>query len=303
MLLLAIAIVNLFIAILATHVSLFQPEEQRAKRLWRTILIGLALLAFCLAGRQLQLDAREKRNRYPVPSLPLVSLTTLDGLPNSITNDRPNIRMHRIRIANFTDVTLDNFVSRLQLPEPIVTTTQTNLPPGTVIDWRPVVVDMVFQGTGGRSDTGFWIGPTSKVHFVYPYRRFYPPPKRQIKMEYSGAGDVTGVWELAVDSIPPRSALEIKFLTSSATNAQNYLRFANEPFWKSYAKQVNQMPMEDTNELNFYFEGEYQYPADGKPGRQQFFVPLVFAEAERKISSLATHTNSGQWNVVFFEKY
>jgi hypothetical protein len=298
-----IVVVACCASLLGIEMSIHPPATRRRKWFYRVTFATLFLAGGVLALIQKHLDDEEKKARFPVPAVPRITLETLDGLPAGITNHRAHLRINRLTVANPNDVRIDNFTSRLQLPEPIVELIQTNAPAGTTIDWKPMLLGLFVHGTGGRSDTGIWIGPTSAVYYVYPLQRFQIPQKRWHRTEFSGAGDITGIWELGFDSIPPRSTLQLDFLTSSATNAQNYIQFAAETFWQWSAKMSNQLPVEDPTELRFYFEGEYQFPAEGKPGRQTFLMPVEFRQVQRTLKSLAVQTNNGNWNIIVLEKY
>jgi hypothetical protein len=56
--------------------------------------------------------------------------------------------------------------------------------------------------------------------------------------------------------------------------------------------------MPDTNELRFHFEGEYQYRAEGRMGRQHFLVPINFDLEQRVLSSLPVQAENGHWHTV-----
>jgi hypothetical protein len=229
-----------------------------------------------------------------IPALPLITIETLDGLPPECTNNQ-HLRLHRLTVRNPGDASIENFCSRLQLPEAISQTIETNTTVGAVIGWRPLIDKIIVKGTGGRTEGGLWIGPTSKVTFVEHEMAFFPKYAKGEKMSLSRAGDLTGVWELTIDRLPPSSHASISFLTSNGPEGTNYLELASVPLW-SIAPNPQTTP--DTNELRFSLEGEYQYPAEGKPGKQHFLVPIKLDADQRVLTSLPIQADNGQWHTV-----
>ncbi len=234
-----------------------------------------------------------------ISRLPCIFIESLPGLPLGCTN-AADLRVHRLVISNTNEVEIENFCSRLQLPEPITETLKTNRPAGTQIGWRPLLVGLRVNGSGGRSETGLWVGPASAVHFDYPEECFVAKERRGHKTEHSGPGTVTGIWELTVDKLPAGGHISLQFITSSAPEATNYIRFAREPLWQS---PPDPQTIPDTNEVRFLFEGEYHYQALGKSGKQYFLVPLVFNEQQRSLSSLRAERSVGHWHPVTLELY
>src|SRR5204862_6750077 len=101
-------------------------------------------------------------SRNPKPGLPRITIETLAGLPEGTTNN-PQLRLQRLFVRNTSSVALQNFCSRLQFPEPISSTLQTNMTAGTVVGWKPLMDRLSITGTGGRASAGLWVGPTSAV--------------------------------------------------------------------------------------------------------------------------------------------
>jgi len=124
---------------------------------------------------------------------------------------------------------------------------------------------------------------------------FYPGQARGQLGTISRAGDFTGVWELTIDKLPPRGIVDILFLTSVAARGSNYAGFASVPLWASPPDPKSDP---DTNELRFFFEGEYRCQVDGKPVMQNFFVPIQFDSSQRRFSSLAIQPGTSHWHPV-----
>jgi len=233
------------------------------------------------------------RGSNAVPACPQVTIETLDGLPPECTNN-PHLRLHRLTVRNTSDAPIETFCSRLQLPEAISQTIETNMTIGAVIGWRPLISKIIVKGTGGKTEGGLWIGPTSKVTFVEREMAFFPKYAKGERLALSRAGDLTGVWELTFDKLPPRSHVSICFLTSSGREGTNYLELATS----SWSLPPTRRYTPETNELRFFLEGEYQYPADGKPGKQHFLVPIAFDTEQRVLTSLPIQADNGQWCTV-----
>ncbi len=228
-------------------------------------------------------------------SLPLIRIETLEGLPEGMTND-PNIRFNRLFVRNIGEFDINNLCSRLQLPEAIVSILQTNVSAGTLFGWRPLLDRLSVSGTGGRTEGGLWIGPTSAVHFVETTPCFYYPGKARGQLgTVSRAGDFTGVWELTFDKLPPKGMVDILFLTSIAGRGSNYAGFCSVPLW---ASPPNPQSVPDTNEMRFFLEGEYRFQTDGNIAKQAFFVPIQFDSLQRRFSSLPTQHDISQWHPV-----
>jgi hypothetical protein len=229
-----------------------------------------------------------------IPGLPQVIFETLDGLPSEYS-DKLHLRLHRLVVRNGSDAPIENFCSRLQLPEPIAQTIDTNTTVGTLVGWRPLTDKILVKGTGGRTEGGLWIGPTSKVTFVEQRMAFFPKYATGEKMAVSRAGDISGVWELTINTLPPSGQVSLLFLSSNAAEGTNFIEMARVPLWSI---PPNPQTVPDTNELRYSFEGEYQYRAEGKPGKQHFLVPITFDANERVLSSLPTQADNGHWRTV-----
>jgi hypothetical protein len=235
----------------------------------------------------------------PPSGLPTIVFETLPGLPLGIGPD-PALRVHALSIRNTTGRDMEGFCGRLQLPEPITRMLSTNLPLGTRISCRPLLLDLLVQGTGGRSPGGLWLGATSAVHFEYPDECFLPKGGRGQQTQHSGAGEVTGIWEFQLDRLPREAKVSLQFLTSAAPIATNYIQFASTPLWSS---PPNPSATPDTNELRFSFEGEYSLAGDTQARREHFLTPLLFQERSRTLSSLTVQRDLGHWHPVVLNLY
>lgn len=237
-----------------------------------------------VAEIQKTFDDYKKLHEIPVPDLPQIIVETLPGLPEGFTNDT-HIRLNRLSIRNYSEVEIENFCSRIQLPEPIFMTLETNQPPGTSIVWRPLMDRIVIKGTGGRN----WIGGGSKITWVDAQPCFNPTNQQGEKLSISHDGDTTGIWELTIDRLPPRGYLSILFATSNDERAANYLTFQTGDFFQPTNSKSK------PNQIDFLFEGKYQYQAIAKPGTQYFFMPILFDSKERETSSMPVRPDFGNW--------
>lgn len=241
-----------------------------------------------------QVTAVKAPGTQPPPQLPHITIETLAGLPPELSNN-PNLRLNRLQLRNTTAAQIDNFCGRLQLPEAIARTIETNLTVGSALGWRPLLDKLLVHGTGGRTQGGLWIGPTSAVLYADTPLCFFPKDPRGQLGGLSREGDLTGIWELTIDKLPPGGLLSLLFITSAAPEATNYMAMANTPLWQSPPRPS---PTPDTNELRHFFEGEYQCNASPKPASQYFFVPIVYDTAERKSHSQAPQPDIGAWHPV-----
>jgi len=232
-----------------------------------------------------------------VPKPPMLTLETLEGLPPQFANSL-HLKLHRLTIRNQSEAPIGALATRLQLPEPICQTLETNATPGTFIGWRPLIEDFLVKGTGGKTEGGLWVGPTSAVYFVSPPIALAPRPDRSQKLSLSRRGDVTGVWELTVNQLPPGGHVSLMFLTSIAADATNYMALASEPLWKS---GPNPEHTPDPNELRYFFEGEFRFSTAEKVVSQYFLAPIGFDPSTRSASLLSTQQSDGTWNVVYLD--
>jgi hypothetical protein len=166
-----------------------------------------------------------KEGKPVIPNRPQITVETLSGLPEGMTSNS-HLRLHRLLIRNANVVSIENFCSRLQLPEPICATIETNRPPGTVIDWRPLTTKVTIAGTGNRS----LLGPGSSANFVYSPPCFFPEGNKAQLSGYFANVDRTGVWELTIDRLPPNGIASLMFLTSNEDAATNYIAFVKTAF-------------------------------------------------------------------------
>jgi hypothetical protein len=236
-----------------------------------------------------------KQSKIPALSLPRITIETLDGLPEEFSGDS-RLRQNRLFIRNNGESEILRFCSRLQLPEPIARTIETNATIGTSVGWRPLMDKLSIIGTGGRTEGGLWVGPTSAVYFVgSPPCFIYSGPTRGQKGTLSKAGDITGIWELTFDKLPPGGQVSLVFLTSNGSNSTTYLELASIPLWQS---PPNPRTNPVTNELRFSLEGEYLLPAEAQNSKQSFLAPIVYDASSRKISSFLVQPNVGNWQPV-----
>jgi hypothetical protein len=302
------------------EMSIRPPATPKAKFFWRAAF-GIWGVAICLL-----VYLQFWQTRPIIPRLPDIVVETVSGLPEGMQSN-PHLRLHRLAIRNANDIPIENFCSRLQLPEPVYATFETNLPPGTSIGWRPLTTKVTINGSGSRST----LGPASSVNYLHSQPCFFPAGNRAQLSSYNDGNEMTGVWELTIDKLPPHGVASIMFLTSSSVEATGYLSFVKTAFTNDGAtlsastegttnggfimhnltvalivhtnKVIN--PKEDwhlgTNELRFSVEGIYQFAAEGKPGTRHFLVPLAFNEEQHTLASLAIQPDDGKWKRVMME--
>jgi hypothetical protein len=253
--------------------------------------------------------------------LPIVSLQQVDGLPATVPQD-PHLRLNRLIVQNEQNVDMEHLVCRVQLPEPIFTPVSTNHPPGTIVEWRPVIEPITLSGTGDRS----MVGPSSAVYYnsMPPETSFSAGAQGEI-FKLSRDGDLTGVWELRIDRLPRHAVVSILFLTSNGPSATNYLHLVSTEFVTNGA-QITATAQQTTNgtvlihdlsftatlnnntnyhfgtnALKFSVEGRFQYQEKEKAVDQWFLVPLTFDVKQRRISSLPIQTSDDHWRRIIVE--
>jgi hypothetical protein len=256
----------------------------------------------------------------PPNALPTVTLQTLDGLPPSIAND-PHLRLHRFIIRNDSDVEIINLTSRVQLPEPVHLSLETNCPAGTLVEWNAIVEPITVSGTGSKSI----VGPASAIYHSVPHIGFFPLGAQGELFKASKETDMTGVWELNVSRLARRRSVSILFLTSNGSNASNYLALVNTEFVTNGAQITTTIQGTTnreiilhnlsftatlngntnyhfgTNALKFSMEGTFQYESEGKTFDQHFLVPIVFDAKQRRMSSREVLTADGHWRRIIVE--
>jgi len=261
-----------------------------------------------------------------VPNRPQITIETFSGLPEGLTGNS-HLRFHRLLIRNNNPIPIESFCSRLQLPEPIFATLETNRPAGTALNWHPLQRKVTINGTGNREV----LGPSSSVENVYDAPCFFPHGNKAQLSGYFANAEQTGVWELTIDKLPPYGVASLLFLTSNEGQATNYIDFVKTAFiydgatiWSATQGTTNGAIIihniglamivhtnkvintnEDwhlgTNELRFSFEGDYQYAASEKLETQHFLMPIIHDPTTRRLSSPAVQPDDGRWKRVMVE--
>jgi hypothetical protein len=269
---------------------------------------------------------RQYHAQHPKTPKITVSLNSLHGLPESITNDS-HLRFYTLQINNDNEVEINNLRARLQLPEPVEMTVETNSSPGLSIEWKPILTKFTVFGTGNHKI----LGPQSSLYPEWPPTLLIPLDDSAQLTRYSDSIDKTGVWGLLIDKLPPHSGLKLSFLTTDYGDATNYISLANYEFKTNGATiaatvqgttngsvilhdmtialivntnkvvKVNENWHLGTNELRFSLDGWYEFTAAGKLQNLHFLVPLIFDSEKRSISSLPAQDGIGKWRLVMIE--
>ena len=99
------------------------------------------------------------RNGGIVPSLPVLSLTTLIGrtlpdVPSQVTmQDCDDFREHALKFTNCSDAQLLTIDARVQVPEPIAISFDRDKPVGINVAWQPIRPQMIATVSGGGTVT------------------------------------------------------------------------------------------------------------------------------------------------------
>jgi hypothetical protein len=262
--------------------------------------------------------------QHPKPASLEIAIQTFPGLPEGVSND--HLKYHQLVIQNVNDFEIDNFYGRIQLPEPIIQTVETNSPPGTFVDWNPILTRFLVEGHATKN----FIGPASSIDMLPPSMYFVDGIYAQLT-RYSDSGEQTGIWQLSINKLLPHDMVTLSFLTTDDETVSNYISLANYQFTTNglFASTVAQgdgkggvtihnltyafivysnsivKPREDwhlgTNELRFYFEGIYQYPVGNNFRFQNVLVPFVVNTNDRSVLSLPPQTEDGRWRRVMID--
>jgi len=250
----------------------------------------------------------------PIPGLPQMEIGTLDEQPmfgDKVVFD-PTVRMNCLYVRNTNPVDILYFCSRFQLPEPVVMTNQQkDKSVGVEIDaWRPLRAarNVAVSGQGAsvsRQGSAYQYTVSSPgssaaaAGLAVLDGCFDPGEQRPLMASVGRPGDLTGIWELSIAKLPPSGFVRIYFSTSNGPEATNYITVTTGG-WMPGLKQtpeVAAMTRPRPDGLFFYWEGEFQFNADGRLGKQRFFVPLFF-NAQRRLTQSRVQADKGPWDPV-----
>lgn len=200
-----------------------------------------------------------------VPSLPKISLSTLSGLtlplqPGGITGqDCQDLREHRLRFANCSDVEMLNVDARIQLPEPIENDLTPDKPAGVNVTWEPIRPAMQATIIGGGS-----------------VKRNRPPLP-------------TKDYNLQIDCVPPSREIVIGFITSMKSHEAHGI---------SNSGPFADMTKDGSNTLVNFIDGTFQFNYRGAMLKKSFFAPIEADNEKRTFSVLEVRVDQGKWKVV-----
>jgi hypothetical protein len=256
----------------------------------------------------------------PTPGLPEIQIGTVDGEPlwgDQVTAN-PDLKMIRLRVRNTNDVDIFSFRSRLQLPEPVVMSSQhAHTPTGVQMSWRPLrqMFNAFASGVGSNGvpasvtregnllsmRTAAAAGSVAGVSgFVDSQPSFDPGEQRSRRFCMVGAVSLTGIWDLALDKLPPGGFVEMYFQVSNGSDATNYISFLRGGRFSAAVRKDEEpygKPKPD-GELLFYWEGEFQFSAGGRLKKQRFFAPLLFDSGQRNLVQIGLQVDKGRWRPV-----
>lgn len=196
-----------------------------------------------------------------VPSLPQIALTTINGrtlpeVPSQVTvHDCTDFREHTLRITNSADAQILMIDARVQVPEPIIESSDPEKPVGINVGWQPIRPKMVAMVKGGGTVT----------------RNRAPQP--------------SNVYQLQVDRLPPSHSVEINFTTSTKVYEELNISIDRGPFAGT----------EEPPYLRNYIDGNFQFEYQGAMLKKRFFAPIGFDRETRQFSVLEVREDFGQW--------
>lgn len=251
----------------------YDPGQEQAQR--RNITNAIWLCTECStridldkAAYQTKLLHTWKRNHEDwianggiVPSLPAMSLTTLDGLrlpefPVTITARAcEDARQHLFKISNVAEVEMLAIEARVQVPEPIILSHVHHKPAGVDVVWEAVRPDMTASVTGPACIT-----------------RNRPPLP-------------TIIYRLEIDRIPPSHYIEIDFLTSTKIHDQHDVSLDSGPF-----ADLNKPP-----NLLYFIDGTFQFKYGATVLKKRFFAPIEAGKENRHFRISEVRGDLGDW--------
>ncbi|MBN2187047.1 MAG: hypothetical protein JW732_06320 [Dehalococcoidia bacterium] len=198
-----------------------------------------------------------------VPQLPDITVRTLEGLvmpprgPATIRGkDISLFREHELLIVNHNSRLIYWLTCRIQFPESIITHRIVENPAGSSFDCKPDSMQLVASATGS--------GSVSVTGGLRPALNYI----------------------LASDTLPPRSRLNIHFLSTASENSSDY-----------YMSGLG------SESLMNYVLGQFQYPLLGEYIPRRFLLPLNFEPERRVITSLPCEDYDGSRSIIHRETW
>ena len=198
-----------------------------------------------------------------VPQLPDITVRTLRGLavpprgPATIRGeDVSTFREHELLIANQDARLIHWLTCRIQFPERIIRHRIVESPAGSSVECKPDSMQFVASATGSGSVT-----VTGGLRPALDYT-------------------------LASDKLPPRSRLNIHFLSIATEDSSRYC-----------------MSGLGSEALENYVLGQFQYPLLDEYIPRSFLVPLNFEPDKRVITSLPCEDDDGSRRIIHRESW
>jgi hypothetical protein len=198
-----------------------------------------------------------------VPQLPDITVRTLRGLavpprgPATIRGeDVSTFREHELLITNQDARLIHWLACRIQFPERIITHRIVESPVGSSVECKPDSMQFVASATGSGSVT-----VTGGLRPALDYT-------------------------LASDRLPPRSRLNIHFLSIAAEDSSRYC-----------------MSGLGSEALENYVLGQFQYPLLDEYIPRSILVPLNFEPDRRVITSLPCEDDDGSRRIIHRESW
>ena len=192
-----------------------------------------------------------------VPRLPDIILKTLGGLTLPTSGpaivrgqDIATFREHALAIANEDSRVLHWLKCRIQFPEPITGHRIVERPPGSSVECQPDRMELMVTAAGNASVT------VSGNRPAVDYR-------------------------LAIDILPPRSKLVVRFLSIALENSRG-----------------GQCGPNAEEGLVNHILGQFQYPLLGEYVPREFVVPLDYDSDRRQITSLPCEEDDGSRRIL-----
>lgn len=259
------------------------------------ILLWIPSLYGLIFGQKTDAELKNKEDKIKTPvkiELPVVRLTTNNSLPIA---DFPNaeilspkattqLRSHNLEIENKNSVELNNFIVRIQLPEPIIQQASIkDSPPGVEVILEPCRIELSLVGTSATASrtnghTTITTGNEKGSSATVTSNKEVCANNLNNKIL-----SPTGIYRLRIERLPAFSKINIGFLTSNGAEARKYLE----------KEEVYADPMR----IDDYINGTFQTTSDGQTKNHSIFVELKFDKENRIIKSQSPAEEPGMLRI------
>ncbi len=171
----------------------------------------------------------------PRPTVPNVSISTIDGLSTSDFPDRTisaemttYLRRHRIVVSNYNTVNLSDIVIRFQLPEPVTGgIVIEDEPPGVAVRWYACRISFTLTGAGASAAETATGGTVIATGTSAGSSATMVGDSEVCSAAMTGEQlRPTGIYQLGIDMLPASTSIRLAMLTSNGPEGSTYRELA-----------------------------------------------------------------------------